>query len=96
MRMHNPPHPGEFIKKVYLDPYHLSYRKVALSLNVSASTFQRLVAGKSALTPEMALRLAKALGRSPESWLAMQDNYNLWLARRTVNLDDVEPLALSA
>lgn len=63
---------------------------------VSASTFQRLVAGKSALTPEMALRLAKALGRSPESWLAMQDNYNLWLARRTVNLDDVEPLALSA
>jgi plasmid maintenance system antidote protein VapI len=42
----------------------------------------------------MALRLSKTLGRSPESWLAMQDNYNLWQARQTVNLEEVEPLTI--
>ena len=46
--------------------------------------------GKSAISSEMALRLSKTLGRSPESWLAMQDNYNLWQARQRVNLDAVE------
>ena len=94
MSMYNPPHPGEFIKEVYLDPFHFSYRNVAAKLKVSPSTFQRLIKGKSSVTPEMALRLSKTLGRSPESWLAMQDNYNLWQARQTVNLEEVEPLAI--
>jgi antitoxin HigA-1 len=44
----------------------------------------------------MALRLSKTLGRTPESWLAMQENYNLWQARQTVNLEDLEPLAIPA
>jgi addiction module HigA family antidote len=96
MGMHNPPHPGEFIKNVYLDPFSVSYRKVAKMLRVSPSTFSRLIKGTSALTPEMALRLSKALGRSPESWLAMQDNYDLWHARKKVNLKDVETLQLPA
>jgi len=94
MSMYNPPHPGEFIKEVYLDPFHFSYRTVAVKLKVSPSTFQRLVKGKSSITPEMALRLSKTLGRSPESWLAMQDNYNLWQAKQTVNLEEVEPLII--
>jgi len=96
MAMYNPPHPGEFIKEVYLDPFGVSYRKVAEKLRVSPSTFSRLIKGTSALTPEMALRLAKALGRSPESWLAMQDNYDLWHARKNVNLRDVGKLRLPA
>jgi addiction module HigA family antidote len=96
MGMHNPPHPGEFIKEVYLDPFSISYRKVAGVLGVSPSTFSRLIQGTSALTPEMALRLSKALGRSPESWLAMQDNYDLWHARKKVNLKDVGKLRLPA
>jgi len=54
MAMHNPPHPGEFIKDVYLDPFGISYRKVAEMLRVSPSTFSRLIKGTSALTPEMA------------------------------------------
>ena len=94
MSMYNPPHPGEFIKEVYLDPFHFSYRNVAGKLKVSPSTFQRLIKRKSSITPEMALRLSKTLGRSPESWLAMQDNYNLWQARQTVNLEEVEPLTI--
>ena len=94
MSMYNPPHPGEFIKEIYLEPFRISYRNVAAKLKVSPSTFQRLVKGKSSITPEMALRLSKTLGRSPESWLAMQDNYNLWQAKQTLNLEEVEPLII--
>lgn len=77
MAMHNPPHPGEFIREVYLLPYGLSVRALAENLGVSPSTITRVINGASAVSPEMALRLAKALGRSPESWLAMQHNYTL-------------------
>lgn len=96
MRMHNPPHPGEFIREVYLEPFNISYRSVAAKLKVSPSTFQRLIKGKSNISPEMALRLYKVFGRSPESWLAMQDNYNLWHARKLINLDEIEPLTIFA
>ena len=96
MSMHNPPHPGEIIKDVYLKPSKLSYRSVALKLKVSPSTFMRLIKGQSNISPEMALRLSKGLGRSPESWLALQDNYNLWHAKQTIDLDDVESIAIPA
>ena len=96
MGMHNPPHPGEFIREVYITPYDISVRKVAESLSVSPSTLNRLLNGDSNVSPEMALRLSKALGRSPESWLAMQDQYDLWHARRNVNLKRVKKLNVSA
>ena len=90
MAMHNPPHPGEFIRSVYLEPFELSARALAEKLAVSPSTLNRVITGKSGVSPEMALRLSKALGRSAESWLAMQDSHDLWQARKTVNLDAVE------
>ena len=96
MAMYNPPHPGEFIREVYLVPFQLSARQVAAKLRVSPSTFNRLLNGDSGVTPEMALRLAKTLGRSPESWLAMQYNHDLWQARQKVNLKEVERLELPA
>jgi addiction module HigA family antidote len=92
MAMHNPPHPGEFITEVYLEPNGVTGRELASKLGVSASTLNRVVTGKSGVSPEMALRLSKCLGRSPESWLAMQQNYDLWQAKRRVNLGDVERL----
>lgn len=95
MTMHNPPHPGEFIQEVFLTHLDMSCRSVALKLGVSPSTFLRLVKGQSGVSPEMALRLSKGLGRSPESWLAMQYNYDLWHARQTVDIDDVEPIPIS-
>ena len=85
MTMHNPPHPGEFIKEVYIAPFELSVRKVAENLSVSPSTLTRLLNGESNISPEMALRLSKALGRSPESWLAMQGQYDLWHARKKIS-----------
>lgn len=96
MPMHNPPHPGEFISSVYLEPYGVSLRKLAERLDVVPSTLARLVRGQSAVTPEMALRLSIAIGRSPESWLAMQHNYDLWQARRRVDLRKVKKLDVDA
>ena len=95
MNMHTPPHPGEFIDATYLEPFSVSHRKVAELLDVSPSTFNRLVKGKSGVTPEMALRLSKTLGRSPESWLQMQYNHDLWRARREVKLGRVKKLKLN-
>ena len=92
--MHQPPHPGEFIAGVYLEPCELSLRHVAERLGVSASTFQRLVACKSRVTPDMALRLSKVLGRSPESWLSLQDSYDLWEARHRLDLSGLTPMQL--
>lgn len=92
MNMHNPPHLGEFIREVYLDELDLSARTVAAALKVSPSTFTRILNGKSSVTPEMALRVSKTLGRSPESWLAMQNSYDLWQMRQHFDLDEVEKL----
>ena len=96
MAMHNPPHPGEFIREVYITPFELSVRKVAEGLNVSPSTLNRLLNGESNISPEMALRLSKALGRSPESWLAMQDHYDLWQAKQHAKLDQVQHIEFTA
>lgn len=96
MAMYNPPHPGEFIREVYITPFGFSVRKVAESLNVSPSTLNRLLNSESNISPEMALRLAKGLGRSAESWMAMQDQYDLWHAKKTVNLKRVKKLKLTA
>ncbi|MBS0224917.1 MAG: HigA family addiction module antidote protein [Proteobacteria bacterium] len=96
MAMYNPPHPGEFISGIYLEPNGVSGRELAEKLDVSASTLSRVLNGTSRVTPEMALRLSKALGRSPESWLAMQDNHDLWVAKKSLNLSRVEKLQLRA
>ncbi|WP_417682739.1 HigA family addiction module antitoxin [Pseudidiomarina aquimaris] len=92
MTMHNPAHPGEFIKATYMEPYNISCRFLAQKLNVAPSTLNRILKCQSGVSPEMALRLAKALGRSPESWLAMQHNYDLWHAERRLHLDKVETI----
>jgi addiction module HigA family antidote len=96
MKMHNPPHPGEFIIDIYLEPNDISGRELALKLDVAASTLSRILKGSSRVTPEMALRLSKALGRSPESWLAMQNAHDLWLAQQNLNLERVGKLEIAS
>lgn len=96
MTMHNPPHPGEFIKATYLEPFGYSCRFLAQQLDVASSTLSRILKGQSSITPEMALRLSKAVGRTPESWLAMQDNYDLWQTKQTVNLASVNAVSFDA
>ena len=96
MAMYNPPPPGEFITGVYLEPNGVSGRELAAKLDVAASTLSRVLNGTSRVTPDMSLRLSKALGRSPESWLTMQDNHDLWVAKQHVNLQRVSKLKLAA
>jgi len=96
MTMHNPPHPGEFILATYMEPFGLSCRYIARQLNVAASTLNRVLKAQSGISPEMALRLSKSLGRSPESWLSMQDAYDLWQAKKRVKLDDVQKVQINA
>ena len=96
MAMHNPPHPGEFIQATYMEPFDLSCRYLAAKLNVAASTLNRVLKMQSGISPEMALRLSKSIGRSPESWLAMQDAYDLWQAKKRVELGSVHKVNISA
>ena len=86
MNMYNPPHPGEFIKETYLDPFAISQNEMADQLAVARSTFNRLVRGDSGISPEMAYRLSAVIGRSPESWLNMQAHYDLFQAAQNINL----------
>jgi antitoxin HigA-1 len=96
MAVHNQPHPGQFIDEVYLEPNGIRRRELASKLGFLASTLNRLLTGKSGISPEMALRLSMCLGRSPASWLAMQHHHDIWQAKRHVELSDVERLKLSA
>jgi addiction module HigA family antidote len=76
MLMHNPPHPGEVIRE-YLGEMNVT--AAAKHLGVGRVTLSRVLNGKSAVSPEMAVRLARAFGTStPEVWLAMQAQYDLW------------------
>ena len=93
--MHNPPHPGEFLTAVYLEPNGLSARELAVTLDASASTLRRILKGQSGISPDMALRLSKALGRSPESWLALQSRHGLWQAKQRVKLSRVGRVRLT-
>lgn len=93
--MLNPPHPGEFIWTTYMEPYGFSCRFLAERLGVAASTLNRILKLQSGISPEMALRLSKSLGRSPESWLAMQANYDLWRAEKNLELSNVQKIKLN-
>lgn len=96
MSMYNPPHPGEFIQEVYLEPFGITGRQLAAKLDVSPSTLNRILKGRNGISSEMALRLSKTLGRSPESWLVMQDNFDLWRARQTLDLAAVQKIEFEA
>lgn len=78
MRMYNPPHPGEILSDLWLRPLVLNITKTALTLNVARKTVSELVNGKTGISPEMAVRLELAFGKSAESWLAHQAAYDLW------------------
>lgn len=96
IEQHNPIHPGAFIKRVYLEPNEIGSNELARQLKVSTGLMSRLVNEKTGLSSEMALKLSKVLGRSPESWLLMQDNYDLWQAKQVIDLDDYQPLKLAS
>ena len=82
MRMHNPPHPGEIIRRLCLEPLGLSVTQAAGALGVSRKTLSAILNGRAGISPEMAVRLSIAFGTSSESWLNQQAQYDLWHAER--------------
>ena len=80
--MHNPPHPGEVIKELCLDPLGLTVTAAAEALGVSRKTLSAILNGKAGISPEMAIRLSIAFDTSAESWLTQQAQYELWHAEQ--------------
>jgi len=78
MRMFNPPHPGEILADLWLEPLEFSLTRTAQLLNVSRKAVSQLVNGKTGLSPEIAVRLEIAFGKSAKSWLASQAAYDVW------------------
>ena len=82
MKVHNPPHPGEIIREQCIEPLGLTITAAAKGLGVTRKALSELVNGHSGVSPEMAIRLSKAFGSSPETWLRLQLQYDLWRAKR--------------
>lgn len=76
--MHNPPHPGETIRELCLEPLGISITHAACALGVSRKALSELLNGHTGVTPEMAIRLSRAFNTTPESWLIQQMQYDLW------------------
>ena len=85
MAMVAPPHPGGIVRRQCLEPLGLSITKAAQGLGVTRQALSELVNEKSGVSVEMAIRLSKAFGSTPETWLGLQTAYDLWQARERVN-----------
>ena len=95
-QQHNPPHPGALIRRTYIEPFEeITANKVADQLGVARSTFSRLLNGAAGVSPVMAVRLSRVLGGSAESWLTLQESYDLWKARQSVDTKALTPIDYS-
>jgi len=86
MRMYSPPHPGEIIREFCIEPLNLSVTEAADALGVTRKTLSTLLNGRSGISPEMALRLSKVFGRTPEGWLRLQLQFDLWKTQRSIDI----------
>jgi addiction module HigA family antidote len=82
MLMHNPPHPGEILRELCLEPLGLTITEAADALGVSRKTLSAILNGRAGISPEMAVRLSIAFDTSAESWLSQQSQYDLWIAEQ--------------
>ncbi|TAJ91805.1 MAG: addiction module antidote protein, HigA family [Gammaproteobacteria bacterium] len=91
-QMFDPPHPGEIIKELCLDPLGLSVTEAAEALGVSRKTLSSILNGRAGISPEMAIRLSKAFDTTPESWMNQQAQYDLWQAQQVAGSIKVKRL----
>ena len=96
MPMYNPPHPGEILREDYLVPLELSITEAAKGLDISQKQLSLIVNGRAGISPAMAIKLAHAFDTTPQMWLNMQDQYDLWHAQKKVDLKRVSSWHRSA
>ncbi len=89
MGMYNPPHPGEIIREICIEPFSLTVTEAAKFIGVTRKTLSALLNGRSGISTERAIRLSKVFGRSPESWLKLQIQYDLWSIRQSIDLGNL-------
>ena len=82
MKMHNPPHPGEVLRELCIEPLGLTITEAAEALGITRKILSSIFNGRSGISPEMAVRLSIAFGTSSESWLNQQSQYDLWIAEK--------------
>lgn len=95
MKMHNPPHPGEVLKELCIEPLNLTVTEAAEALGVSRKTLSAILNGRAGISPEMAIRLGKAFDTSAESWLNQQMQYDLWQAENTIGEIKIKRLSVA-
>ncbi len=93
--MFNPPHPGEIIREFCVEPLGISITEAARALGITRKTFSALLNGRAGLSPEMALRLSRVFGRSPESWLKLQLQYDLWKTEQSVDISNLRRIEIA-
>jgi len=89
-----PTHPGVILRYDYLEPLSVPVSQMAERLKVSRKTMSKIVNGKGSVTPDMALRLSKAFGTTPDLWLNLQKNYDLWQARKSEEWREIQPFEI--
>lgn len=95
IRKRPPTHPGGILRRQYIEPLSLTISELASTLGISRKTLSKIVNERGSITPDMALRLSKAFKTTPELWLNLQQNYDLWQASQ--NSDDwkqIEAIAI--
>jgi addiction module HigA family antidote len=90
MGMYNPPHPGEIIREFCVEPLNINVTEAAKALGVTRKTLSALLNGRAGISPEMTLRLSKVFGRSPEGWLKLQLQYDLWKTKQSIDIGDLK------
>ena len=90
MRMHNPPHPGKIIREFCVEPLDLTVTEAAKALDVTRKTFSTLLNGRAGISPEMAIRLSRVFGRTPEGWLRLQLQFDLWKAEQSIDISGLK------
>jgi antitoxin HigA-1 len=88
--MFNPPHPGEILREDCIKPLGLTIKEAALKLGITRQNLSDIVHCKTAISPAMAIKLGKAFKTSPDVWLGMQMQYDLWKAKQNTNVDNVQ------
>lgn len=90
MGMYNPPHPGEIIREFCVEPLNLSVTEAARALGITRKTLSTLLNGRAGVSHEMALRLSRVFGRTPEGWLRLQVQYDLWKTKEGLDISSLK------